>query len=177
MPQAVSIAQALSSLSPADGRVVLMCGLAGSGKTTFSMELAAKGFERLGLDEEVWARFGRYGLDYPAEAYDGHLAAARAILIEKLSSHMIASRAVVVDSAFWSRAHRDDFKLRIAAAGRPWSLVYMKTPEAVLRARLAVRAERFDANAALPIDEATFSQFLRSFQEPMDEGQITVTAP
>lgn len=50
----------------------------------------------------------------------------------------------------------------------------MKTPETVLRSRLAIRSKRFDANAALPIDEATFSRFLASFQEPVDEGQITV---
>ncbi|CAN5531988.1 hypothetical protein BH10PSE5_BH10PSE5_03750 [soil metagenome] len=174
MTQAVSITDALASLSPADGRVVLMCGLAGSGKTTFSTGLAARGFERLSIDEEVWERFGRYGLDYPPGAYDGHLSAARASLAAKLDDCLRDGRAAVVDSAFWSRAHRDEYKARSEAAGRPWALVHMKTPEAVLRARLAVRAERFDANAALPIDETTFGRFLQSFQEPVDEGQITV---
>lgn len=174
MTQVVSFAAALSALSPTDGQVVLMCGLAGSGKTTFSQALADKGFGRLGLDEEVWARFGRYGLDYPAEAYDANLAAARAGLLEKLDAKMRAGDAVVVDSAFWNRPHREECKARIEAAGRPWSLVYMKTPETVLRSRLAIRSKRFDANAALPIGEATFSRFLASFQEPVDEGQITV---
>lgn len=50
MTQVVSFAAALSALSPTDGRVVLMCGLAGSGKTTFSQALADKGFGRLGPD-------------------------------------------------------------------------------------------------------------------------------
>ena len=175
MSEPVSIAAALSALSPADGRVVLMCGLAGSGKTTFSQALADRGFRRLGLDEEVWERFGRYGVDYRPEAYDVNLAAARVSLVEKLDAKMRAGEPVVVDSAFWNRPHRDDFKARIEAAGRPWALVYMKTPETVLRARLAVRSQRFDANAALPIDEATFNRFLASFQEPVDEAQITVT--
>ncbi len=47
--------------------VVLMCGIAGSGKTTFSQRLEEQGFIRLSIDEEVWNTHGRYGIDYPVE--------------------------------------------------------------------------------------------------------------
>jgi GTPase SAR1 family protein len=62
----LGVGELLASLSPEPGLVVLMCGMAGSGKTTFSQRLEASGFTRLSIDEEVWQRFGRYGIDYPS---------------------------------------------------------------------------------------------------------------
>ena len=35
--------------------VVLMCGIAGSGKTTLSQNLEKHGYVRLSIDEEVWS--------------------------------------------------------------------------------------------------------------------------
>lgn len=35
--------------------VVMMCGIAGSGKSTFSQHLEKYGFVRLSIDEEVWS--------------------------------------------------------------------------------------------------------------------------
>jgi predicted kinase len=55
--------------APAASRVVLMCGIAGSGKTTYAQRLERDGYVRLSIDEEVWRRFGRYGLDYEPAAY------------------------------------------------------------------------------------------------------------
>ncbi|MGB2992314.1 MAG: AAA family ATPase, partial [Paenisporosarcina sp.] len=40
--------------------VVMMCGVAGSGKTTFSQLLETEGFVRLSIDEEIWATNGRW---------------------------------------------------------------------------------------------------------------------
>lgn len=34
--------------------IIMMCGVAGSGKTTFSLELEKVGFVRLSIDEEIW---------------------------------------------------------------------------------------------------------------------------
>src|SRR5215207_8258600 len=45
--------------------VYLLCGLTGSGKTTYARQLEAAGAVRLSVDEEVFARHGRYGVDYP----------------------------------------------------------------------------------------------------------------
>jgi hypothetical protein len=52
-----------------EGTLVMLCGMAGSGKTTAAKFLEARGFVRLSIDEEIWHRFGRFGIDYPAETY------------------------------------------------------------------------------------------------------------
>lgn len=165
---------ALAMLTPEPGLVVLMCGVAGSGKTSFSMKLASKGFARLSIDEEIWARFGRYGLDYPPEQYPEHVAAAREALKDDLLRRLAARQSVVVDSSFWSRAHRDSFKALVETAGGAWRLVYLHAPEPILRDRLEARRRRFDANAAFPIDADVLAGFLESFQAPVDEGEIVV---
>ena len=43
----------------------LLAGLTGSGKTTYARRLEAEGVLRLSVDEEVFARDGRHGVDYP----------------------------------------------------------------------------------------------------------------
>ena len=56
MSEPLTVDAALSLLSPEPGLVILMCGVAGSGKTSFSTKLASKGFTRLSIDEEIWGR-------------------------------------------------------------------------------------------------------------------------
>lgn len=62
---------------PGQPEVVLMCGIAGSGKTTYAKDLEARGYARLSVDEEIWHRFGRYGVDYEPDEYEQHTDVAR----------------------------------------------------------------------------------------------------
>jgi dephospho-CoA kinase len=78
------LAEAVETLRAAPGLVVLMCGVAGSGKTTFAKLLERKGFARLSIDEEVWSGSGRFGLDSDAADYPRHLEAARGRLRRRL---------------------------------------------------------------------------------------------
>lgn len=175
MAKSLTLDEALAALAPSPKLVVLMCGVAGSGKTSLAQALEAKGFRRLSIDEEIWDRFGRYGVDYRPEDYGRYVVAARLALRDQLAARLAAGRdAVVVDSSFWRRAHRDDFKHLVEAAGGTWRLIYLDASEAILRERLAARGARFDANAALPIDQAQLRSFLESFEAPSGEGETTV---
>jgi len=175
MPDNMSKNDVLAALPARPGLVILMCGVSGSGKTTLSQAFEARGFVRLSIDEVIWARFGRYGVDYPAEDYPAKVAAGRAAVREMLVGLMAARSPLVVDSSFWSRAHRDDFKALIETAGCDWRLIYLKPPEAVLRERLKSRSQRFDANAAWTIDDEALDGHLRGFEPPVGEGEIVIT--
>lgn len=154
--------------------VVLLCGVAGSGKTTHAQRLAEAGYARLSIDEEIWRRFGRYGVDYPADRYAEHSAVASAALDEALVRLVREGRDVVVDRSLWQRAERDRCKRLVEDAGGRWRLVYLDVPEEVLRRRLAERSRRFDAHAAFPIDDKTLDRFLRGFEVPRGEGEEVV---
>lgn len=152
----------------------MMCGVAGSGKTTFAQALEQTGYIRLSVDEEMWHRFGRYGVDYPEALYPEYSARAEAHLKSELVSVLRRGSDVVVDFSFWQRSRRDAYKRLIEGAGAVWRLIYFKVPEEVLRSRLQNRAGRFDANAAFPITEAILASYLAGFEEPTDEGQETI---
>jgi predicted kinase len=155
-------------------RVVLMCGVAGAGKTTYAKRLESSGYVRLSIDEEIWARFGRFGIDYDPVLYSDHLVTTEAVLRERLVDLVRAGQNVVVDFSFWERKRRDEYKQLIVDAGGSWELVYLKVSRSELRRRLAARADRFDANAAFPMSDATLDEFLTGFQEPAGEGETTI---
>jgi predicted kinase len=159
---------------PEQPEVVLMCGLAGSGKTTYAKGLEANGYVRLSVDEEIWRRFGRYGVDYAPDQYEAHTDVARRALREQLLSLIAQRRNVVIDSSFWQRSRRRAYQELIEQAGGRWRLVYLKADPAVLRRRLRTRAERFDANAAFPVTDELLDRYLQSFEPPSGEGEEVI---
>lgn len=163
-----------SNRDPDKSLVVLMCGIAGSGKTTFSQKLAKCGYIRLSIDEEVWSVNGRYGMDYPIEKYRDYLNEAHIRLKNKIVQYVQDKKQVVIDSSFWSRSERNEYKQLIENAGGQWALIYLKVHPDELRRRLKARSVRFDANAAFTITEELLTTFLNGFEEPSDEGEIVI---
>ncbi|WP_373457782.1 AAA family ATPase [Paenibacillus wynnii] len=163
-----------SERDPDKSLVVLMCGIAGSGKTTFSQKMEEYGYIRLSIDEEVWSANGRYGIDYPIEKYRDYLNEAHLRLRNKIVQFILDKKQVVVDSSFWSRSERNEYKRLIENAGGKWKLIYLKVHPDELRKRLKIRSQRFDANAAFTITEELLTTFLNGFEEPSDEGEIVI---
>ena len=159
---------------PAQPEVVLMCGLAGSGKTTYAKDFETRGYVRLSVDEEIWRRFGSYGIDYDPDQYEQHTEVARQVLREELLSLVARGSDVVIDSSFWQRSKRQEYKELIEQAGGRWRLIYLHIDSALLRQRLHARAERFDANAAFPITDELLTTYLDAFERPSGEGEEVI---
>ena len=95
-------------------------------------------------------------------------------LRNKLVELIEDKKQVVVDSSFWNRSERDEYKRLIENSGGKWRLIYLKVHPDELRKRLKIRSQRFDANAAFTITEEILSTFLNGFEEPRDEGEIVI---
>ena len=153
--------------------VIMMCGVAGSGKTTFSQQLEKKGFVRLSIDEEIRATNGRYGVDFPIEKIEEYKKVAE----RKLRSYLIQlihnKQHVVIDYSFWDRERRNDYKQLIEESGGKWKLIYLDVHPDDLRERLKIRKNRDDANA-FPITEEILTTYLTGFQRPKGEGEIVI---
>lgn len=152
----------------------LLVGLTGSGKTTYARAvLEPAGVVRLSVDEEVFARNGRYGVDYPEHEYFEReapvVAWARARLVELVKS----GRSVVVDHGLWRRADRDDWKKLVESAGGHWRLLYFPVPREELVRRLAQRNQQEHANALL-VTESALDDFFARFDVPSGEGEQLV---
>jgi predicted kinase len=153
-----------------------MCGMVGSGKTTYALRLAVQGLACLSVDGYIWHKYGVFGVDFDEARWIDYQAEAETFLKDRLVRHIRAGEDVVVDFSFWNRAMRDDYKRLVESAGGRWELHYMKVDPALLPARLAARRLRDDANA-FPIEPEMLTRFIDGFEHPTGEGEIVIESP
>jgi hypothetical protein len=116
----------------------LICGLPGSGKTTFALRLEQE-LPALRLTPDEWmARI----------VGDGHDEAARAAVeaVQEDLAHraMELGLDVILENGFWSKAERDGFRQRAATQGNAVKIHFLDVPLEELSRRLDAR------NASLP---------------------------
>ena len=157
-------------------KVVLMCGLSGSGKTTFAKQLECHGFYRLSVDEEIWDNYGQFGIDYAEEEYDKLSALAEKALFIQFLELLKSKRNIVVDFSFWQKEKRNEFKLIVETNLGKWFLVYMNPPISAIKSRLKIRNKTFEPNSAFPITDSILNKYIDSFQIPEHENQLEIVA-
>jgi predicted kinase len=166
-PGAEAVTPAASSHAPL---VYLLTGMTGSGKTTIAKVLETAGVVRLSVDEEVFARHGRYGTDYPEHEY---FARERPV-VDEIRQRMVelvrAGRSVVLDYGLWRRSEREDYKRLVERAGGRWRLLYLPVDRTELLHRLTERNRRRDANA-LTVTNTALDEFTARFEPPRGEGE------
>lgn len=154
--------------------VFLLCGLTGSGKTTYAKKLEATGVVRLSPDEEVFARHGAYGIDYPEHEYFDRERPVIAEIRERLHDLVRAGHSVVLDQGLWRREDRDDYKRLVEEAGGAWRLLYFKADRDLLLDRLAERNRRLGDPNALQVSREALEDFIGRFEEPSGEGEQVI---
>lgn len=165
----------MAAVTPGPEPVVfLLVGLTGSGKTTYArLWLEPVGAVRLSVDELVYARHGRYGVDYPERDYFALEAPVVAEVRERLAELVAAGRDVVLDHGLWLRGDREAWKKLVEAAGGRWRLLYFPVGREELLRRLEERNRRQDANA-LRVSSSALDDFFGRFEAPHDEGEEIV---
>ena len=107
-------------------KVIMMCGVCGSGKTRYAKQKEKEGYIRLSIDEEMWNIYGQKGVDYPEEQYNELSDKVEHILRQKMISLIKDKKNVVVDFSFWNKDNRNHYKNIIENTGATVELVYMK---------------------------------------------------
>lgn len=158
----------------ADPVVFLLVGLTGSGKTTYAQRcLEPAGAVRLSVDEEVFARHGRYGVDYPEYEYFEREAPVVAGVREQLLTLVRGGRDVVLDHGLWRRPDREAWKTLVESAGGRWRLLYFPVPREELWRRLEQRNRLQHANA-LSVTARALDDFFARFEAPHGEGEEVI---
>lgn len=139
--------------------VYLLCGLPGSGKTTFAKKLEMSGVIRYTLDEEL---FKMYGKDFPPEKYSEYEIATKQRIIENLKQDISTGKSAVLDWGFWKRTERDDIKQLVGSLGAQCKLLYFKTDSNELLERVQIREQ--ENNHAITAD--LLEKFEHEFEEP-----------
>ena len=156
---------------------VLMAGLPGSGKTTLSRALTARGFVRLCPDEEMYRRHGVYGVDFPRGTFPTLERPVLEDVAVDLRKQLEAGHDVVVDHGFWTPEDRSRWLGIATDADATPVLVYLAASHDELWARISERNE-FHANDpnSIYFAESDLQRYRARFVAPeADEPHLTYT--
>lgn len=151
--------------------VYLLCGLPGSGKTTYAKELEKQGVLRLSLDEELFRQYGR-NFD-SRDSYKEYEKKTEADLEVLLISKIKIGESVALDYGFSKKDKRDYYKKIVEQSGGTLKLLYFKADPQELLDRLSVRNITDPVNNHV-IDQEMMAMFRSQFEEPRGEDEKIV---
>jgi predicted kinase len=150
------------------GRVIFMCGPAGSGKSTAARQYERQGMVRLSFDQEAWSR-GITAMPLPEDVRRD----IEQLLRARLADLVRAGSDVVLDFSFWSRRVRDEYREFLRPLGVVPETVYLATDRATVLQRIAARAARGGDDFKLSRELA--ATYFDHFEVPTAaEGPLTI---
>ena len=150
------------------GRVIFMCGPAGSGKSTVARQFEREGMARLSFDQEAWSR-GITTMPLPEDVRRDIEQALRA----RLTDLVRAGSDVVLDFSFWSRKMREEYRELLRPLGVVPETVYLATDRATVLQRINARAAAGGDDFKLSPELA--ATYFDHFEVPTpEEGPLTV---
>jgi predicted kinase len=131
-----------------EARLILICGLPGSGKTTLAKQLAPK-VPAVRFCPDEWKH--DLGIDY----YDEEMRVRLEERIWRLGQELLGlGQSVILENGFWAREERDELRLAARTLGVAVELHYLEATVDELWRRLEIRNEEARPGTA-PISAKT----------------------
>ena len=155
------------------GKVILICGKTGSGKTTYANRLAEQlNAVNISQDELMLGWFGAGLYDSEPEKYREYCAKAEAYVKRKAGEAALAGAAVICENGFWSRSERDELRQFYTGLGVKCELHYIDTPEGQRLRNIRRRNE--EIRQGKPHFYLTDERDICHFFEVPDDSEIDV---
>ena len=151
-------------------RLVLICGLPASGKTTLARQLAPK-IPAIRLDKDQWVT--QLGHDVWDDEFRVRLERQLWALTQEL---LAQGKSVILEWGHWARVERDEKRLGARDLGVGVELHYLDAP----LEELIERAQRRNVSgewSASPMTQAHFEQWATIFQPPDEEELLLFDEP
>lgn len=155
------------------GKVILICGKIGSGKSTYAKQLAQQlNAVNISQDELMLGLFGAEMYGEEPEKYEKYGARVEAYVKRKAGEAAKAGAVVICENGFWSRAERDALRRFYADLEVSCELHYMDTPEEVRFKNIRCRNEAIRQNKSHFY--ITKDEDINHFFETPDEDEVDV---
>lgn len=143
----------------AKARLILICGLPGSGKTTLARQLAEE-VPAVRLCPDEWKH--DLGIDY----YDEQARVRLEKRLWQLGEELLGlGQSVILENGFWAREERDELRLAARNLGVAVELHYLEAPIDELWRRLEIRNEEGKPGTA-PIKREDLEKWSQQFEAP-----------
>jgi predicted kinase len=140
-------------------RLILICGLPGSGKTTLAKRLALE-VPAVRFCPDEWKH--DLGIDY----YDKDRGPRLEQRLWRLGQELLGlGQSVILENGFWAREERDELRLGARSLGVPVELHYLPAPLDELWRRLEIRNERAVPGTVL-IEREDLEKYTLQFEAP-----------
>ena len=151
-------------------RLVLICGLPASGKTTLARRLARE-IPAIRLDKDQWTT------DLGLDVWDDELRVRVEGKLWALAQELLANGlSVILEWGHWARAERDEKRLGARALGVGVELHYLAAPLDALIERAERRNESGEWKAS-PMTGAHFEEWGTVFEPPDEEEMLLFDKP
>jgi predicted kinase len=140
-------------------RLVLLCGLPASGKTTLAQEVA-EAYPAVRLSPDEWEL--ALGVDPFDDAFQARLEAAFWELTQRL---LLLGTSVVLEWGFWARSERDEKREAARRLGVAVELRFLDAPYEELVRRVVER----HAAGGIAITERHMERYRGIFEPPTDD--------
>jgi predicted kinase len=143
----------------AGARLILICGLPGSGKTTLAKEIAPK-VPAVRLSPDEWKH--DLGIDY----YDEQRRVQLENRLWRLGQELLMlGQSVILENGFWTREERDELRRSARTLGVAVELHYLEAPLEELWRRLQLRNDEARPGV-VPIKREDLQSWARRFEAP-----------
>src|SRR6266568_4747503 len=149
-----------------EARLILICGLPGSGKTMLAKQLAPK-LCAVRFCPDEWKH------DLDIDYYDEQRRVRLEARLWRLGQELLGlGQSVILEDGFWAREERDELRLGARSLGVAVELHYLEAPVQELWRRLELRNEEAPPGAA-PIKREDLQKWALQF-EARDAAELAL---